>query len=386
MNFIKRIFAATLEAEIFSEGTWNGTTYTREDLHEMVRNFTVLKNLLKPMLKLGHDDAQKWFGQEDGAPSLGWVSALRVQDGKLLATFSDVFPPVATLIAKGAYRRVSAEIYHDISFEENGQEVVLGKALGAVALLGADQPAVTNLADLAAQYIQKHPGEARKFTGGTLQAVEMETQHEEEPVKRLLFTPQPPSDEALRVALENATKALNTANEQITELKKKDEDREKLAQEEKIKLGVKEFLTHREAVIGKVEKLVQAGLVPPYLAKSVHEEVLLQERGYAGGELRFTQKTLITLLDAVEKGEIGKGVAKFKATAKGKVSDGAQTVNASATLAEKVQEVMKANPKMSFAQATIKAAQENPDLKDAAYDQALEAAPTHGKDGQPLSN
>ncbi|MDH4120436.1 MAG: hypothetical protein OEV94_01850 [Deltaproteobacteria bacterium] len=155
----------SLSAEIFSVGTWNGQTFTRQDLEELAANFERLKDELKPPLKFGHDPAQPvsaptsvrqaavgqtpagatLTGQADGDPSLGWVERLWVAGDKLMASFTHMPEVVWQAISQGRYRRVSAEIYTQV--RQNGQS--LGKALKAVALLGADLPAVTNLQDLA---------------------------------------------------------------------------------------------------------------------------------------------------------------------------------------------------------------------------------------------
>jgi len=134
-----------IEAEIFSVGTWNGHTVTQADLEQMVTNFVRLKDQLRPPLKFGHDARQTLLGQADGDPALGWVDKLRVVGDKLVATFRDVAPVVRQAILAGRYRRVSAEIYTNV--RQGGKD--LGSALKAVALLGADLPAVTNLKDLA---------------------------------------------------------------------------------------------------------------------------------------------------------------------------------------------------------------------------------------------
>ena len=155
----------TIEAEIFSTGTWNGETFTRQDLEEIAGNFTVLRELLKPPLKFGHDPEQTLIGQADGDPALGWVEALRVEDDRMIATFAGVPEVVWDAIREGRYRHVSAELYFGVRHEGK----LLGKALKAVALLGADLPAVTNLEELGA-YLDGVPGfdppapEIRHFT------------------------------------------------------------------------------------------------------------------------------------------------------------------------------------------------------------------------------
>lgn len=126
--------------EIFAAGTWNGDTYTVQDLDEMVKAFSENKDKIRPFLKLGHDNGQKLL-QNDGLPAAGWISDLKRQGNKLVATFSDVPRKIFELIKNKAYRKVSSEIYWNI--ELNGKSY--SKFLSAVALLGSDMPAVTSL-------------------------------------------------------------------------------------------------------------------------------------------------------------------------------------------------------------------------------------------------
>ena len=144
MGGLRKYAAHELEAEIFSVGTWNGDTFTQADLEEIAANFEELKDLIKPPLKLGHDE-QQVLDQEDGQPALGWVKSLRVAGDKLLAVFADVPAVVMEAIKAGRYRRISSEIFFNVRHGKKKH----GKALKAVALLGADLPAVNNLEDLA---------------------------------------------------------------------------------------------------------------------------------------------------------------------------------------------------------------------------------------------
>ena len=143
----------SIEAEIFSVGTWNGDKYEQSDLEEIAHNFERLRSQHKPPLKLGHNEKQ---AITDGQPALGWVSALRVAGGKLIAKFEDMPQVVLDAIKAKRYRRVSAEFYLGVAL---GKEK-LGTVLKAVALLGADIPAVSNLADLGTQLMQT------SFAGG----------------------------------------------------------------------------------------------------------------------------------------------------------------------------------------------------------------------------
>jgi len=133
--------------EIFSVGIWNGDPYTNEDLDEMIRAFDENKATLKPFLKLGHNQEQKLI-QNDGLPAAGWIDNLRREGEKLVADFVNLPKKIFQLIERGAYKKVSSEIYWNVDF--NGK--VYKRMLSAVALLGANMPAVSSLDDILDLY------------------------------------------------------------------------------------------------------------------------------------------------------------------------------------------------------------------------------------------
>jgi len=133
--------------EIFSIGKWNGDEYTESDLNEMVRAFAETQSRMKPYLKLGHSDNQA-FAQKDGLPAVGWVDSIRKVGNKLIADFKKVPKKIYELIKAGAYRRVSSEVFFNLSIE--GKKYP--RVLKAVALLGGDTPAVQNLDDIVQLY------------------------------------------------------------------------------------------------------------------------------------------------------------------------------------------------------------------------------------------
>jgi hypothetical protein len=148
---------AIFGVEIFAVGTWNGDEYTHKDLDDMVQAFKDTSQTIKPPLKLGHDDNQTIL-QQSGLPAAGWISNLYVKGGKLLADFIDIPNKVYDLLEKGAYKKVSAEIWWNASF--NGR--TYPKFLSGVALLGSEIPAVITLTDILGMYsnwkadIKKH--------------------------------------------------------------------------------------------------------------------------------------------------------------------------------------------------------------------------------------
>lgn len=129
------------KVEIFAVGVWNGITVTSKILGELANNFTRLSDVIDVYAKLGHNEEQK---VTDGQPALGWASKVWVEGEKLFATMTDVPDIVAEAIEKKLYKNVSIEALFDV--EHKG--VQYGTVLTAVALLGADMPAVNTLNDL----------------------------------------------------------------------------------------------------------------------------------------------------------------------------------------------------------------------------------------------
>lgn len=122
--------------EIFASGTHNGDKYNEQDLEDMIQAFNNLD--FKPPLKSGHSK------DEPGMPSLGWVSNLRRNGDKLVADFVGMPKVVYEYIKDRRFNTVSSEIYWDL--KRGGK--AFRRALKAVALLGADIPAVAGLRPL----------------------------------------------------------------------------------------------------------------------------------------------------------------------------------------------------------------------------------------------
>ena len=122
--------------EIFGAGKHNGDDYSEADLDEMVRAFGELD--FKPPLKAGHSK------DTPGMPALGWVENVRRSGSKLVADFANLPKLVYDAIKDKRYNTVSAEVYWNL--ERGGK--AFKRALKAVALLGAEIPAVANLRPL----------------------------------------------------------------------------------------------------------------------------------------------------------------------------------------------------------------------------------------------
>lgn len=165
IKFSKELNFSEANMEIFSVGTWNGQKFTKEDLQKIVESYSEIGDKTKPYLKLGHNDEQQLAKKsgmgEDGKPALGWLHSLKLVGDNLVAHFKDVPKVLAELIQKGAYKRVSSEIYFNYDFKDKIYPFVLK----AVALLGADTPAVTTLQDVVALYQENDkPFEVFNFT------------------------------------------------------------------------------------------------------------------------------------------------------------------------------------------------------------------------------
>lgn len=118
--------------EIFSAGVWKEDKYTIADLNDIVSAFPEVG--FEPPLKLGHHE-------QDGEPAIGWVDKVYVEGEKLIADFKDIPQKVYDALKRKNYKTISSEIYWD--YVSDGKKY--NKVLRAVALLGADVPAVTNL-------------------------------------------------------------------------------------------------------------------------------------------------------------------------------------------------------------------------------------------------
>ena len=137
--------------EIFGMGTWfnnkGKNVITSDDLDGMVTSFEALgsKPGFTPALKLGHSAMQKFFGNSRGAPRLGFVETIWRAGDKILANFSQVPDELVDLIEKGRYNQVSVEVFPKYEFEGTIHKFLLT----AVAVLGAELPAVKGLKDLS---------------------------------------------------------------------------------------------------------------------------------------------------------------------------------------------------------------------------------------------
>jgi cation transport regulator ChaB len=137
------------DVEVFGTGEWNKHKITDEDLDNIVNGTNEIIDQLKPKVKLGHDDKQELL-QKSGYPAGGWITKLKRAGNKILVDIKEVPKVLYDLIKNGAYKRISSEILYD--YTEPSTKKKYEKVLSAIAFLGADLPAITNLKDIAALY------------------------------------------------------------------------------------------------------------------------------------------------------------------------------------------------------------------------------------------
>lgn len=135
--------------EIFAAGMHNGDRYDIDDLDDMVHAFHTQG--FTPAVKAGHSD-------KPGTPALGWVENLRRVGDKLLADLTHLPREIYEVVRRRGYDRVSAEIYWNL--QTGGK--TFRRALKALALLGAEPPAITSLAPLHTLFSQ-HQGELKVY-------------------------------------------------------------------------------------------------------------------------------------------------------------------------------------------------------------------------------
>jgi hypothetical protein len=223
-------------AEIFQTGTWNGLTFTDTDLDAIVSAFSALQQEAQVPLKFGHNADQEIT---DGQPAIGWVERVWKQGNKLLADFSSVPTVVFEAINKKLYKKVSIELLRN--FKRNGASFPW--VLDAVALLGADKPAVRDLKDLQALSM------ARQLAGASFLRVAAFTQDS-------TIGAQPTMTDAEMQA------AIDAANKKTTDALKALEDAQKAHFSEKVS-------GHRKAVTDKLEAAVKEGRIQPRIRDRV---------------------------------------------------------------------------------------------------------------------
>lgn len=242
----------TVEAEIFAPGTWNKTwKFSAQDLHDIAANFKALGDNHHVPLKFGHNESQP---MTDGYPALGWVSDVWVKDDKLIAKFESVPTIVKKAFDAKLYRHVSVEL--DVDVEHRGKKYRY--VLSAVALLGADIPAVNTLNDLK-HYLdggERLAASRREMFSAVQGNLTTEPEEGKDMTKEELEAAIKAAVAPLEAKFTAATGELATANAKITALEAEKAKSEELAAAGKVKM-------HREALTNKLEVAVKDKRLTP---------------------------------------------------------------------------------------------------------------------------
>jgi hypothetical protein len=145
---IEKTYAvAKIEGVVIAEA---GQGLEISDIEEMIRYFT-LNRLPKVALKLPQAQAMKVFGQEDGAPALGWVSRIYREGKKLLADFRKVPKIVARALREGP-PRLRVEVAHNLRDEEGRKWQA---ALRAVVVNNVPFPTISTLGEMSVAFMSE---------------------------------------------------------------------------------------------------------------------------------------------------------------------------------------------------------------------------------------
>lgn len=150
-------------AHIFSVGTWNKQTFDEAALDLIAGAFNDLSQAGRVPLKFGHGESKDEQPFSEGHPALGWVSRVWREGTQLFADFIDMPTAVFNAVKQGLYKFVSIELLKNA--ERDGKKYPF--VLDAIALLGADIPAVSNLQDLQSLALSRDSfkfAEALSFT------------------------------------------------------------------------------------------------------------------------------------------------------------------------------------------------------------------------------
>ena len=306
--------------EVFAPGTWNDRTFTEADLSAAVEGYEATRGIHRAPLKLGHNEKQV-LAQADGQPALGWVENFRVLGGKLLADLIGMPTVVYEAVKQRRYRKVSMEFWLDIPWEA-GKLAIVPKAL---ALLGADLPAVTDLKGLDT-YLSGTTFSQAASASFSMEVIELpandepdfkvkETKMEKAEMKALL-------DEALKPIQEAQGREIaGIKAEFAAKDAAKDAEIEKLRKEQGAALErqrVAEFSAQAKPLKAQFEEKVKTGLLTPALRDKVFAAIDAQQTAFpAGGQVNLPLELLGEVLSAASaklpQGEAAEHGVKFAA-------------------------------------------------------------------------
>jgi hypothetical protein len=335
-----------LTVELFAPGKWNGMVFDKDDLKDMAENFKTLKSVLFAPVKLGHNDEQQIT---DGMPALGEIVDTWYTDAgkdgkpKLMGKLAGLPDVVFTAINKRRYNKLSIEL--DIGVSHQGR--FMKYVLTAVALLGADLPAVNTLADLNAYMSRKslfadHKQKmvfTKAFTSNMFQE---ETDMEYEKLYNELNVKFSKLEAELATTKAEVITLTATKESFERDTKKREEDAKKQA------IG-----TARATIAAKFEKAVTDEIITPAKRDQFTKLLNIDDDEAV---LKIKAEDVDALLTDAE------GKMFTKSTTRTKSRTERTVVDAGSELTTKAYEIMNVNNGMDFTVAFERAMRANPEL------------------------
>ncbi|MEE8606701.1 MAG: hypothetical protein V3S55_03775 [Nitrospiraceae bacterium] len=331
-------------------------TITGVELDEMVESFEQLVPVggFTPVLKLGHAEAQKFIGQTSGAPNLGIVAKIFREGEKVLANFSNVPDAVINLIKQKRFTNVSVEIVPKMDFDGK----TFSQVLTAVALLGAELPAVKGLAELsAAVFTQANvvPLEGEQ----TVVTFEQEIQDMSE-----TKLTQEQHESLLEAAVSKAVAATKAEFADETEKLTAERDEARDA----VKTVTEDYAAHVKAVsVAEATTMVEKAIADGKLLPKQKDAALAFATNLSGTVKFGDEDKSMTAMFADFLGQMpSKVTLDEKGAGSTKEGDVTEYADASAEVDTKAREAMTANDKLTYADARTLVLNGDADLK-AAY-------------------
>lgn len=134
--------------EIFAPGHWypgngpkEGVKFSKEFVQKLLKNTKnlLIKQLINPILKIGHTSERVADGNSKGIPLFGRAENFRLKGNKIIADFVGIPDLLLKAFKQKRLTNVSVEIRKNKKW---------GMFIDAIALLGTDSPAVKSLKDL----------------------------------------------------------------------------------------------------------------------------------------------------------------------------------------------------------------------------------------------
>ena len=333
-----------LTVELMAIGTWNGIAINKDDLKGMVTSFSSLRDVLFAPVKMGHNNEQKIT---NGMPALGEISKVWYtnagKDGKpkLMGELEGLPDIVFKAIKNKRYNKLSIEVDRDVTYKGRFMKFVLT----AVALLGADIPAVNTLSDLNAYMNRKSLFADSKNKVCFTQDFSFNKIQEDYDMMNDLEKAQARVREL--EASENKLKDEARDNKSKIETFERDtKSREEQDEKDKVK-------TARTNVVAVFEKAVKDKVITPGQRDQFTKLLNIDD-----------DKAVLNVstadIDALLKESGGKMFTKAKA--KSGNEDERKDVDAGSELTTKAYEIMNSNPALDFSAAFTRAMQADPDL------------------------